>query len=245
MSMKIINVISIEGHKGISCSQKYPVSNETTIELKGEFRSSGKIKSIIYFGLDCFDEKGERINAWQVHRVNEPLILTSINSDGKSFTLNKKPEKWNNSDENNIKENRERKYLGFYFDGNIKRLPDYIINSPAYKVYTDNNIYLNNEIPKEILSKIIPFKTIVMNQYNSANYDYSAAFGSEVPEQWKLYEARYNGFSEGGEDIKGKFRPETKSVSPIMWCNYQQNKEDAILEIRNIEIKVTDKPKFN
>ena len=92
MSIESINILSIKGDKHIKSKNRYPVNEETVMELKGEFRSSGKIKSIIYFGLECFKENGDEILAPHVYRVDEPLLITSINTDGKSFSLNKKPE---------------------------------------------------------------------------------------------------------------------------------------------------------
>ena len=125
----------------------------------------------------------------------------------------------------------------------ILRLPDYLINTPAYDKYIDSNIVLNKEIPKEINDKIIPFKTRVMNHYYSCTYDYSAACNVEVPEKWTEYKAVYNGFSNGYGDIIGKFRLGTKKVSPLIIPNHRQN-NDAILEIRNVEIIVKDKLKI-
>ena len=242
MSIDIINTLSIKGNKAIYSENRYPVKEETILELKGEFRSSGKIKSKIYFGLRCFKENGEEISAPQVNRIDEPLFITSINTDGKNFTVNKKPEKWNNSNDDSSL--RYSKYLGLYYDGNINHLPDYLIKSPAYTHFEDNNIYLNQEIPKDIVDKINLFKTRVMNHYGSSIYDYSAALNEEVPcEVWKEFKATYKGFSNGYGDIKGKFRPETKFVNPVVLCNYSQN-EDAILEIKNVKVTVIDKPKF-
>ena len=235
--MELINIMSIKGNKQIFSKNKYPVNEDTVLELKGEFRSSGKTKSKIYFGLRCFKENGEEILAPKINRIDEPLLITSINTDGKSFTVNKKPEKWYNSDNSDGRKNF--KYLGLYYDGNIERLPDYLIKTPAYKNFVDNNIYLNEELPKDIIDKIIPFQTRVMNHKDAGNYDYSAACNNEVPEIWTEFKAEYQGFSKGYGDIKGKFRPETRIVSPFV----RQN-EDAILEIKNIEVFLKDKPKF-
>ena len=240
MSIESINILSIKGYKQIFSKNRYPVNDETIMELKGEFRSSGKVKSRIYFGLRCFKENGEEITAYHINRVDEPLFITSMNTDGKSFTVNKKPEKWNITDNEKL---NYLKTLGLYFDGNINHLPDYIIKEPAYNNYQDNTINLNQEIPRDIIDKITIFKTRVMNHYGSDVYDYSAACNNEVPGEWKVFSAEYQGFSSGYGDIQGKFRPETKSVNPFVLCNYGQN-EDAILEIKNVEIVLKDKPKF-
>ena len=45
------------------------------------------------------------------------------------------------------------------------------------------------------------------------------------------------------EIFQGKFRLGTKKVSPFILPNYQQNNY-AILEVRNIEIYIKDKPKY-
>ena len=234
-------IISIKGNKDqLDCKNKYQLDEDSIIELKGEFRSAGKIKSLIYFGLKCFRENGQGIKREDINRINEPLLITSINTDNKSLFIHKKPEKWNNN--NDSYSETYRKHIGFYFDGNINHLPDYLLK---YNNYDNNLIYLKSEIPKEISDKIIPYQTKIMNhnEGNSLSYDYSAACGEYVPEQWTEYKAIYEGFSCGYGDIKGKFRLGTKIVAPFVVCNYTQN-EDAILEIRNIEMIIKNKPKF-
>ena len=81
------------------------------------------------------------------------------------------------------------------------------------------------------------------NAGNGCSYDYSAAYRVYVPEQWTEYKAIYEGFNCGYGDVKGKFRLGTKIVAPFVICNYEQS-EDAILEIRNIEMIEKFKPKF-
>ena len=233
MSVNQNFIISIKGCKDqLDCKNKYQIDEDSIIELKGEFRSAGKIKSRIYFGLKCFRENGQGIEREDINRINEPLLIISINTDNKSLFIHKKPEKWNNNNGS----------IGFYFDGNINHLPDCLLK---YKNYDNSLIYLKSEIPKEIHDKIIPYQTKVMNHNcgNGNSYDYSAACGECVPEQWTEYKAIYEGFSCGFGDIKGKFRLETKMVAPFVICNYKQN-EDAILEIRNIEMITKNKPKF-
>ena len=231
MSVNQNLIISIKGCKDqLDCKNKYQIDEDSIIELKGEFRSAGKIKSLIYFGLKCFKENGQGIEREDINRINEPLLITSINTDNKSLFIHKKPEKWSN--------NTYLKFIGFYFDGNINHLPDCLIK---YNNYDNNLIYLKSEIPKEISEKIIPYQTKIMNHNcgNTCSYDYSAAHGEYVPEQWTEYKAIYEGFSNG----YGEFRLGTKIVAPFVICNYEQN-EDAILEIRNIEIIIKNKPKF-
>ena len=52
--------------------------------------------------------------------------------------------------------------------------------------------------------KIVPGTTRVMNHYHSNNYDYSAALGVYVPEEWTEYKTEYNGFSDGYDDLPRK-----------------------------------------
>ena len=241
MSVNQNFIISIKGCKDqLDCKNKYQIDEDSIIELKGEFRSAGKIKSLIYFGLKCFKENGQGIEREDINRINEPLLITSINTDNKSLFIHKKPEKWSNN--NDSYSETYLKFIGFYFDGNINHLPDCLIK---YNNYDNNLIYLKSEIPKEISEKIIPYQTKIMNHNNGngSSYDYSAAHGEYVPEQWTEYKAIYEGFSNGYGDTKGKFRLGTKIVAPFVICNYRQN-EDAILEIRNIEMITKNKPKF-
>jgi len=239
MSIAINEIITVTGYKQLDFQPKYPIDENTTVELSGQFRSTGTESSIIYFGLHSFEENGKEILSDSINRVKEPLLIISKNTDMKSFILEKKPETWHNS----INDQSYLKIIGIYFDGNIDRLPDYLINYPAYGTYADNNIILNKELPKEIYDKIVPFRTRVMNHYCSGTYDYSAASHVKVDRQWTKFEAIYNGYSIGYGDIKGKFRLGTKSISPFVLANYGQ-KDEAILEIKNIEITVKNKPKL-
>ena len=142
MSFTYEKIMVIKGCKNLlNFPKKYEISKDTTLELRGEFRSSGNKKSIIYFGLQSFKENGAQILAPEVYRLKEYLTVISLGSDGKSFNLNKKPETWNNKTEE--KDERDNKYIGIYFDGNISRCPDYLIKSPAYKIYENNIINLN------------------------------------------------------------------------------------------------------
>ena len=55
MSVNQNLTISIKGCKDqLDCKNKYQIDEDSIIELKGEFRSAGKIKSKISFGLKCF-----------------------------------------------------------------------------------------------------------------------------------------------------------------------------------------------
>ena len=241
MSIQINEIITVTGYKNLFFKQRYPVNLNSIVELRAEFRSIGNTKSKIYFGLNCFKEDGNSIKAFETFRKNEPLLIISKNIDMLGFTLEKKPDTWNNSTDTYSESNL--KYIGIYFDGNINCLPDYIIKTPAYKTYEDRNIFLNEAIPKEIFDKMICYKTKVMNHYDSNTYDYSAASNNEVDNQWTKFEAAYNGFIEGYREIKGEFRLGTKTISPIILANYGQD-SNAILEIKNIEIIIKDKPEL-
>ena len=241
MSVKIDEIITVTGNKHLNFKQKFPIYENTIVELSGEFRSIGISNSILYFGLHCFGENGKDIFSEDVYRTKESLLITSKNTDMKSLTLEKKPQTWYNTTEEYAQKNR--KLIGIYYDGIINRLPDYLIRSPAYEIFDSNEIVLNKEIPKEIFDKIEPYKTRVMNHYSSCTYDYSAASYVKVDHQWTKFSATYNGFSEGYGDIKGKFRPSTKEISPLILANYDQN-EDYIMEIKNIELIIKEKPKI-
>ena len=240
MSITIDELITIkEKKKQIDFQQKFQIYENTIVELKGKFRSENN--SIIYFGLHCFDEKGKEILSELICRTRESLLITSITSDLQGFSLDKKPETWNNSTD---PEYNYKKLIGIYYDGNINKFPDYLIKSPAYNNYESNNIVLNAPIPKEIYDKIKPFTTRVMNHYSSYTYDYSAASDVTVENKWTEFKAIYNGFSEGYGDIKGKFRPGTKEISPLILANYDDQNEKAVLEVKDIELIIKEKPKI-
>mgnify|MGYP007056262752 CR=1 FL=1 len=88
MSISQNVIITVKGQKDqLDCKNKYPIFEDSLAELKGEFRSAGKIKSKIYFGLKCFKEDETGIEKEDINRVDESLLITSINTDNKSIIL--------------------------------------------------------------------------------------------------------------------------------------------------------------
>ena len=225
----------------------FEIFDNSIVKLKGEFRSVGKTPSILYFGLKCLNKNKEEITSQQINRINEPLLIKSIDVGNNTIILDNKPKNWINSEKPD--DQRYRQYIGIYYDGNTEHLPDDLIISPAFNTIEHEKIQLNQPIPPDIVEKIIPLKTKVMNHYGSSTYDYSVAGGISVPTKWTPYFATYQEYSNGNGDIRNKFRPTTKFICPVLLCNYYQKSEDnPILEIRNIEIKIKNnlgKDNFN
>ena len=65
--------------------------------------------------------------------------------------MNKKPETWNNPEDSGSQ--GYSKFIGIYFNGIITHLPDYIIESPAYKKYENNIINLKMKFLEILLKK--------------------------------------------------------------------------------------------
>ena len=62
MSVNQNLILTIKGNKDqLDCKNKYHIEEDSIIELRGEFRSAGKTKSLISFGLKCFRENGTGI----------------------------------------------------------------------------------------------------------------------------------------------------------------------------------------
>ena len=142
MSVAINQIITVTGNKQLNFQPKFPVNENTTVELRAEFQSIGKINSKIYFGLHCFTEEGTEILCQHICRTKESLLITSKNNDMTNFTLEKKPETWNNSiqtyDENTYK------LIGLYFDGNIDDLNRLIEKISKVKMILIHKILTTN-----------------------------------------------------------------------------------------------------
>lgn len=228
-----------QGYKPLvnDLGEKIPIYPNTKVELKGTFRSTGKNLSCLYFGLHCYKKDGTEILSEQVLRVNEPLLITSLSSDSKSFTVHETPKNWFMKKETQA----YQRVLGFYYDGNTNRLPDYTTARGSYESICDKSIELVSPLPKEVTEKIEIYKTVVMNHFAGGTYDYSVCPGSYVPKEWTTYQKDY--FGESFEQNIGKFRPETKYIKPFMLINYNQS-DDEILEMKDFEFNVKYVPKF-
>ena len=71
MSVFKNEIITVKGYNRLENKIMYPIYEDTIVELKGEFRSEGNIKSIIYFGLHCFREDDSEIQREDINRTNQ------------------------------------------------------------------------------------------------------------------------------------------------------------------------------
>ena len=99
-------------------SPKMKVDTSLKHRLKAKFKSIGKEKSKLYLGIACYDANEKMISSADVNR-NSACTITDFTEN--TITLDKQPADWNVGATAG-----GAKCLGFYFDGNTERVPDFV-----------------------------------------------------------------------------------------------------------------------
>lgn len=207
-----------------------PVDPSKRYRVSGSFRSVGEGASLLYFGLAPYTDDPRFIWIEEVNRVGTPGTVSSF--DDNQITTIEPLSGWSAG-------MSYQRLIGFYYDGRINRLPDWVWigyevetiydTDPELSCYsqaTGNQIWLNEPIPAGQASRIIPGTTKVMNHSSGGTYLYTAAAAVTVPETWTHYEGEITGASFAVGD--NTFRPETAYVRFLLLLNHAQGPEKRL-----------------
>jgi hypothetical protein len=216
-----------------------PIDTTKTYKLSWDFRSTWINPNKMLFWLISYDENKKEITATDNLRIWNAATLTSYDSSKITTDTTLVWWYWLSSAE-------YRKSLGFYYDWNTNKLPDYIMNhtrnystDPWISAYSDvswKEILLNREIPNEVTLKIIPWVTKVMDHYDwnvyiYTYYNYSMDNNWVTTVSWNItWESFWAGIS--------YFRKGTKYVRVILLANRFWNAwNEYQLEFNNIHFE--------
>jgi hypothetical protein len=217
------SVYSALGRKAILSSDFMPINTANKYALSGRFKSVGTASPILYYGVATFDENKRHITAMDVNRNGSDATITAYTDTG--ITVAETLNGWNQSPTLAYK-----KSIGFYYDGNTTKLPDYVwLNNGAnasstettlgtYSTATGNTIALNVPIPAAVKAKIVLGKTVIKNHTSGGAYVYFVASNAKLTSSWVDYSAEITGES-FDQTIKA-FRPGTKFVKILILANY-------------------------
>ncbi|MGI6612334.1 MAG: IPT/TIG domain-containing protein [Candidatus Nanosyncoccaceae bacterium] len=186
-------VYSATGRNTLYSKFYIPINPDLTYTLNGRFKSVGVGgESRIYFGLY---PSTKLYNQYSAHSRREYLAFgdTATISNYDDLTITVQPSAdlstWNQGGV----DVSHRRLVGFYFDGQTNKLPDFIIRPQgmvlsdvdpaqgAYSTASGTTINLNVPIPPEVQTKIIAGTTKIKNHADGAAYLYAAAYNSLVP----------------------------------------------------------------
>ena len=210
------------------------IDTSQTYVLKGRFKSIGTDRSRLYFGFAPYDENKRLISVEEVTRYGNDEVIGSFNST--SITVVDNMSGWN--DYNTMAYQRS---LGFYYNGDTTKLPDYVFKyipssfysresaTGAYKSGVNGGkiIILNTVLPSDVASKIIPGTTVVKNHSSGGTYLYSAASGVYLTNEWREFSGQVTG--EGFGNNPNMFRQGTKYVKIIMLLNHRGGSGDVTI----------------
>jgi hypothetical protein len=221
-------------------SKSMKIDKNKKITIRGEFRSTGPKESYFYFGFVQYTKNRKAIHANLVLRFEDTgTIIDSLDElDGKTCFISKSISK-------NFKFGPDcldyEKSIGFYFDGETNRLPDFVwvisngetgVKGGTIRDVDRFSILCNGLLPNEVVQKIEFGKTKIIQHTSGGTHVYSGGAGL-VPKEWKVFE----GSIENSGDPKTSFRFEVEFVSVLILGNYRQS-DDHVLEFKNISFKV-------
>ena len=209
-----------------------PVSENKNYNLEGTFRSIGEQESRVYFGYVCYDEKFNEIKDYHNYRVDNTItVVTDFNED--SLTINSINE-W--KDENNP----NQMFIGFYYNGDTSKLPDYVLVNCKEKLYhvIDGKLIILNKLPTECLQNIRKNETKIARHFIGSAYTYSVIWGNTIPKDEKHYSGKTSEMAFGTNATN--FRKGTKWVKILILANYQQSNNECLL-FGKIKLTESDK----
>ncbi len=228
------NVYAEKGPRTLFGSEYIKVHPNYTYRLKGKFKSTGTNLSKLFFGLAHYDINGKLIFPWYVlRRGSDAKILTVANN-----VINVTTQGLNDwAQPGTVAYDRS---LGFYYDGNTDKLPDFVLTyypdnnssstattSGSYNSLGTSTINLNTALPAAEAAKIIANVSVVKNHYSGSTYQYSAASNVSVPKSWTNYESS-NITGEGFSVASEIFRKSTRFVRILILSNYGQTENEEL-----------------
>lgn len=230
------SVFQITGNASIVSNTRIKIHMDRRYRLSGKFKSAGSIPSVIYFGLATYRANGAHIESWEGSRTGISAIIESVS--GNTIHTRNDVVGWNTGAVSSYS-----KAIGFYFNGDTNRLPDYVLTnwgigaatpgSGTYSSASGRAIELNIPVPAGILAQIRP-TTRVLNHYAGGSYVYTAAQGNSVTTTWQDFTGTITGFDMANSI--DKFRAETDHVAIIILANYQQN-SSAVLNVDDLKFE--------
>ena len=212
-------------------SQYIRVDPSKTYRLSGRFRSAGETSSKLYFGVETYGEKKQRITSSGAYRRNGANDGTILDWNDTTITTAESLTDWAAESAG-----RTLRIMGFWYDGDTTKLPNSYMYSSAYGAthrgaylsVSGTTINLSVAIPTSISNNFVPGVSIVKNLLSGAgSYLYSAASSKLIPTSWTTYSGTMTGAPDWGTrsslgDAR-TFRPGTRYVRIILLLNYSQD----------------------
>ncbi len=246
-------------HQTIFISKKYDVNPKSqSVHIQGEFKGLVDKNSILAFGICCYKDdqpiwsnyicRQSNISATIINVLdhgkykNKKLIVSSRDTDTGEIN-------WSTKNNNNHRLTDRKLTLGFYYDGNTNKIPDFVlykhddtsscsIDDGAIREVDNHSITLNLEMPENIRNNIINGKTKVMHHTSGGTYNYAAANGVELIEEWTKFKGIIMGMAGLGERDDNKFWTDTNSFELVVLINANESDFGAETYIKNIKCEI-------
>ena len=209
------------GYKTVFTSELIPIEEGKVYTLTGWFKSTGAIRSKIYFGYAPYDEKKRLIGPSHVdfYPKSETSLVEACKK-GDMILKIKDGNGWKTSSYGCV---------AFEIDGSGKYsdLPNRNLSSFGIKEVVAKENFWEVHLAKPCV-KAYPAGTLVREHKSAGGYIYNAAFGKIVPDEWTKYTGIIKEWAKHGCSAT-KWWAGTKYVKILIIANYGQKKDAELL----------------
>jgi alpha-tubulin suppressor-like RCC1 family protein len=231
-------VYNVANHVQLFSNFFVPINPDFTYTISGRFKSVGAGgESMVYFGLAPYDKNYYQPNF--IQRSDYRAVgdtATIANYDDSTITVQAGVDlsTWNQGGVDLAVD----RLIGFYFDGQTDKLPDFVISPQesgyyystdptrgAYSTASGTTINLNTPIPPEVQAKINLDVTKIKNHMGDSTYLYTAAKSKLIPANiYTTYSGSITGINTSlGQNIHNSFPYETNWAKIVILLNYGQD----------------------
>ena len=216
------------GPKTIAALEPIPVAAGKAYNLGGYFRSGATVRSHVSLGLLNLDRNGVFISspAAQLKSVGSEATIDRVSPGGTSINLQTFPLGWNSSGSPGY-----ARLIGFYFDGNTAKAPDFVLIPADVMLGAYNNAFstskliaLNAAVPSAVVSNIKRGISKVKNLSDTPNI----SVFPDAPSTWSRFEIPLIS-GENSISAPNTFRPGAAFVRVVVVANEGQTAREKLV----------------
>ena len=220
-------VFELKGVANFLSTEILSIDPAKMYKLSGEFRvKNGTKPAKLYFGFAPMNDQKKGIVSEQIQGIKgtETVLVADVKA-GDTVLKAQNCAKW-----------KKGGYAAFNAKADMSDIPNTDLSDAVDSITKDGEIYIIKL--KKPMKKSYAKGTAIRQHYSAGTYQYSAAAGVPLSNEWKTFSVVMNGEAHRTAAIASKkWWFSTRNVRILILGNYSGNK-DSVLEFKNIKLEV-------